>query len=69
VSAQVELPFSEPSVLTSEVSDPAHWLISEHVLFVHFEIDVFPGVVGAAIAWGNMKAYLRAPLPFAIPSN
>jgi uncharacterized protein YecT (DUF1311 family) len=37
-----ELPFAEPLQLAGEVSDPAHWLISERTLGVRFEIDGFP---------------------------
>ena len=64
-----ELPFSEPSELSSEVSDPAHWLITDRALAIRFEIDAFPHVIAAEIPWREIKAYLRSPLPFAISSN
>jgi uncharacterized protein len=64
-----ELPFAEPSELAGEVSDPAHWLISDRVLGVRFEIDAFPHVIAAEIPWRQLKGYLRSPLPFAISSD
>jgi uncharacterized protein len=64
-----ELPFAEPSDLVGEVSDPAHWLISERTLGVRFELDAFPHVIAVEIPWRQLKRYLRSPLPFTISSN
>jgi uncharacterized protein len=64
-----ELPSAEPSELAGEVSDPAHWLISQRTLGVRFELDAFPHVIAVEIPWRLLKRYLRSPLPFAISSN
>ena len=61
-----ELPFAEPSEIATEVSDPAHWLITDRALGVRFEIDAFPHIIAAEIPWSALNGYLRSPLPFPI---
>jgi hypothetical protein len=64
-----DLPFSQPSELANEVSDPAHWLITDRALQIRFNINAFPHVVLSVIAWSKLKRYLRSPLPFVISSD
>jgi len=64
-----DLPFSQPSELANEVSDLAHWLITDRALQIRFNIDAFPHVALSVIAWSKLKRYLRSPLPFVISSD
>jgi uncharacterized protein YecT (DUF1311 family) len=64
-----DLPFSEPSGLANEVSDPAHWLITDRALHIRFNIDAFPHVLASVIPWSKLRRYLRSPLPFVISSD
>jgi hypothetical protein len=66
-----ELPFSEPSQIVAETSDPAHWLIGERELTIRFEGDgpSCCATVVASIAWSKLRPYLRSPLPFVILPN
>jgi uncharacterized protein len=62
-------PFWESPEMADAVSDPAHWLITDHELIIHFDVPTFPHLVEAAIPWRELKKYLRSPLPFPISSD